>query len=112
MPKPPDGPVEIFRQLTAAAMRAVSHDPEVTVAFAPEGAALRGHEARLPMPARDLPASEVAVVRGESDALALRLRHHDAALHAKRLPAGSTSRAIFEAIEQVRCESLGARLMP
>ncbi len=111
MAKPNDGPVEAFRQVTAAAMRAVSHDPNVQVAFAPEGAALRGEEARLPMPARDLPAGEVAIVRGEADAMALRLRHHDAEIHAKRAPTGAVSRAIFEAVEQARCEALGARRM-
>ena len=111
MAKPNDGPVEAFRQVTAAAMRAVSHDPNVQVTFAPEGAALRGEEARLPIPARDLPPGEVAIIRGEADAMALRLRHHDAAVHAKRLPAGAVSRAIFEAVEQARCETLGARQM-
>jgi cobaltochelatase CobT len=111
MAKPNDGPVEAFRQVTAAAMRAVAHDPSVTVAFSPEGAALRGHDSRLPMPSRDLPAGEIAIVRGEADAQALRLRHHDAALHNKRAPSGATSRAIFEAVEQARCEALGTRRM-
>ncbi|HTP82184.1 MAG TPA: cobaltochelatase subunit CobT [Alphaproteobacteria bacterium] len=111
MPKPNEGPVEAFRQVTAAAMRAVSHDPNVQVAFAPEGASLRGTEARLPMPARDLPAHEVSVLRGEADAMALRLRHHDADIHARRAPSGTMSRAIFEAVEQARCEALGARTM-
>ncbi|HEX9464390.1 MAG TPA: cobaltochelatase subunit CobT [Alphaproteobacteria bacterium] len=111
MPKPNDGPVEAFRQITAATMRAVSHDPAVQVTFAPEGASLRGAEARLPMPSRDLPPNEVAIVRGESDAMALRLRHHDAEIHARRLPSGMMSRAIFEAVEQARCEALGSRQM-
>src|SRR5262249_19842834 len=71
----------------------------------------RGNEARLPMPARDLPPNEVAVVRGEADAMALRVRHHDAEIHARRAPAGSMSRAIFEAVEQARCEALGSRGM-
>jgi cobaltochelatase CobT len=111
MAKPTDGPVEAFRQVTAAAMRAVSHNPQLTVAFSPEGATIRGTEARLPMPSRDLPAAEVAVVRGEADAQALRLRHHDDSIHARRSPQGATSRAIFEAVEQARCEALGSRLM-
>ena len=111
MAKPNDGPVEVFRQVTAAAMRAIAHEPQVTVAFAPEGSALRGHDARLPVPSRDLPPGEVAIVRGEADAMALRLRHHNAELHAKRAPTGQMSRAIFEAVEQVRCEALGARRM-
>ncbi|MBI3451810.1 MAG: cobaltochelatase subunit CobT [Rhodospirillales bacterium] len=111
MAKTNEGPVEAFRQVTAATMRAVAHRPDVTVTFAPEGAALRDAEARLPLPARDLPGEEVAVVRGEADAMALRLRHHDEALHASRTPSGAISRAIFDSVEQARCEALGVRRM-
>ncbi len=111
MAKPPEGPVEAFRQVTAAAMRAVAHDPELQVTFAPEPPALRGNEARLPMPARDLPREEVAVVRGEADAMALKRRHHDEALHRRRSPSGAMSRQIYNVVEQARCEALGARRM-
>ncbi len=106
-----DGPIDAFRQVTAATMRAISRRTELTVAFSPEPPALRGTEARLPLPSRDLPAGEKAVVRGEADSLSLRLRHHDDTTHAKRSPAGQMSRQIFNAVEQARCEGLGARLM-
>ena len=106
-----DNPLEDFRQVTAAALRAVSGEPEANVTFTPDRPSLAGNQARLPMPSRELPPDEVAVVRGEADGFALRLRHHDAGLHAKRQPAGPTSRAIFDAIEQVRVEALGARHM-
>ena len=106
-----DGPIEAFRQVTGATMRAVSHRPDVNVTFAPEGPALRGSEARLPLPSRELPPGEVAIVRGEADSMALRLRHHDDATHQRRQPGGQTSRAIFNVIEQARCEGLGARRM-
>jgi len=112
MPKPSnEGPVEQFRQVTAAALRAVARVPELTVAFAAEPANLRGTEAYLPQPGRDLPAGEVAVVRGEADSIALKLRHHNAATHAKRQPQGAMGRAIYDAVEQARCEALGARRM-
>src|SRR5690606_219785 len=79
--------------------------------FAPEGAGLRGSDARLPVPSRDLPPEEVAIVRGEADAIALRLRHHDDTVHARRQPSGQLSRAIFNGVEQARCEAIGARRM-
>ncbi|MCA0451110.1 MAG: cobaltochelatase subunit CobT, partial [Proteobacteria bacterium] len=110
-PRDKDGPVEHFRQVTAAAMRAVSHKPDLTVAFAPEGALLRGTEARLPAPGRDLPAGEVAIVRGEADAISLKLRHHNEKIHAKRAPNGQLGRAIYDAVEQARCEALGSKRM-
>jgi cobaltochelatase CobT len=111
MARPNEGPVESFRQVTAATSRAVSRRPDLTVSFTPEATGLHGNDLRLPLPPRDLPAAEVAVVRGEADAMALHLRHHDDKLHVKRQPAGTQSRAIFDAVEQTRCEALGARRM-
>ena len=107
----PDNPLEGFRQVTAAVMRAMADEPEVTVTFSPDRPAIAGTQARLSMPSRELPREEVAVVRGEADGFALKLRHHDAQLHARCQPAGSTARAIFDAIEQVRVEALGCRHM-
>ena len=63
-----EGLIERFRQATAAALRAVAGAPELTVAFSAEPAVLRGTEALLPQPARDLPPGEVAIVRGEAPA--------------------------------------------
>ena len=111
MARPNEGPVEAFRQVTAAATRAVARRSDLTVSFAPEAAGLHGSDLRLPLPPRDLPAAEVAVVRGEADAVALHMRHHDEKLHSKRQPMGAQSRAIFDAVEQTRCEALGARRM-
>jgi cobaltochelatase CobT len=106
-----DNPLEGFRQVTAATMRAVSGEPELNVTFSPDRPGLAGSQARLSMPSRDLPPDEVAVVRGEADSLALKLRYHDAEMHNRRQPSGPMARAIFDAIEQVRVEALGARHM-
>jgi len=103
-----DGPVEEFRRVTAAAMRALARREELNVTFAPEQPALRGSEAKLPLPSRDLPGNDVALVRGEADAIALELRHHDAKLHARRLPASPAARSLYDAVEQARCEAVGA----
>ena len=46
--------------------RAVARETELSVAFVPEQPGLRGSEARLPVPSRELPAGEVAIVRGEA----------------------------------------------
>jgi cobaltochelatase CobT len=106
-----DNPVEAFRQITGATLRAVAHDPEMTVSFTPDRPALVGQEARLPLPSRDLASDEVAQLRGEADAMALNRRYHDAETHARRMPAGSIARRIFDTVEQARCEALGARRM-
>ncbi len=103
-------PLEEFRRVTATTMRAVSRK-EVNVAFVPDGGSLLGQEARITVPARDLPAEDVSRVRGEADSMALKLRHHDRKTHLRRVPRGEAARAIFEAVEQVRVEALGARKM-
>jgi cobaltochelatase CobT len=83
----------------------------VTANFVPSAQGLVGTEVRLAAPSRDLPPDEVALVRGDADSVALRLRHHDDALHARRRPSNPEAREIFDAVEQTRCESLGMRRM-
>ena len=106
-----DTAVEEFRRVTGAAMRAIAARNDLTATFAPGQHGLHGTEARLPLPGRDLPANEVAYIRGEADAIALRLRHHDATLHRRETPAGEIARGVFDAVEQARVEAIGARTM-
>ncbi len=103
--------VEEFRRVTGAAMRAISRVTELNVTFAPGQHGIAGTEVRLPLPPRDLPVEEVSQIRGEADAMALRLRHHDTKLHQREAPRGDVARAVFDAVEQARVEALGARRM-
>ncbi|HLZ67406.1 MAG TPA: cobaltochelatase subunit CobT [Aliidongia sp.] len=106
-----DDAVEEFKRATAATLRAMAERDDVTVAYAADPPGLTGTKARLPAPPRDLPADIAGQVRGAADAIALRLKHHDPVLHARRLPHGEQARAIFEAVEQARVEAIGARRM-
>ena len=106
-----ESPVEAFKRHTAACMRAIAQRDDVTANFVPSGQGLVGKEARLTMPARDLPPGDVALTRGEADAISLRLRHHDVGLHARNRPRQQPAREIFDAVEQSRCEALGMRRM-
>jgi len=106
-----NSPIDRFRRTTAATIRAIAERDDIDATFAPGPPGVTGTEVRLPLPSRDLPAGEVASVRGESDAAALRLRYHDAALHGTRRPGAEAARAIFDAVEQTRCEALGIRRM-
>ena len=103
--------IEEFKRVTGCAMRAIAERDDLTVSFAPGQHGLFGTEARLPPPAHELPANEVANVRGEADAIALKLRHHNAMLHAREAPSGEMARAVFDAVEQARVEAIGARQM-
>ena len=107
----PENPVEPFKRAVTAAVRAIARDSELTVNFGAEGTATGGSRNRLPTPSRELSEAEVAHVRGSGDALALWQRYHDNRLHALNQPKGATARAVFEAAEQARVESLGAKRM-
>src|ERR1700720_2441276 len=102
---------EEFKRATAGVLRAIADTPDVQVAFQPGPSGLSGKRARLPLPTRALPPAEMARLRGASDALALRLRHHDDALHAARMPARREAKDAYDALEQVRVEVVGAQHM-
>ncbi len=101
--------LERFRRATGATARAICERDDVTVAFTPNAQGLSGTEIRIPSPSRDLNPHEVGQVRGTTDAAALRLRHHDGALHNRRRPIEPLAREVFDAVEQARCEALGMR---
>ncbi|UEM20324.1 cobaltochelatase subunit CobT [Skermanella mucosa] len=107
-----ENPVEIFKRATSATIRAIAERNDLQIGFSGEPPGVAGARVRVPMPARDLNPRDVATLRGAADAVALRLRHHDSGIHTQRMPTGDTARAAFEALEQARCEALGARAMP
>ncbi|MFQ5776107.1 MAG: cobaltochelatase subunit CobT, partial [Kiloniellaceae bacterium] len=106
-----ESPIEVFRRATGAAIRAIAERDDLSAAFTPGPQGLAGTEVRLPLPARDLPAADVATVRGEADAVALRLRYHDQGLHEHHRPGAEPARQVFDTVEQTRCEALGMRRM-
>ena len=106
-----ENPIEKFKRVTAATLRAISEREDITATFTPSGQGLSGTEVRLPMPARDLPASDVAQVRGQADSVALRLKYHNESIHRGQRPQSESAREVFDAVEQARCEALGMRRM-
>ena len=103
--------VDEFRRLTSATARAIAGQSELDVEFGAESSGLEASTLRIARPPQGLPYAQVTRVRGEADAVALKLRHHDAVLHARRSPPGPEARSVFDALEQVRCEALGSRHM-
>src|SRR5271168_2704510 len=80
-----DTPVEIFKRATALAIKAIGHRAELEVAFTtePMGVAPQGARVKVPLPSPSLPQAEINFIRGSADAVALRLRYHNAKTHAK-----------------------------
>ena len=104
-------PVEPFRRVVVGTMRAMSREPELEVSFGVHEASAGEKSARLSQIPRELDRHAVTMARGEADALALKIRHHNARTHARRRPAGELGRSIFDVVEEARCESIGALRM-
>ena len=102
---------EAFKRATAGTLRAMAGEPEVEVAFQAGPSSVSGKRARLPSPTRGLPPAEIARIRGAADAVALRLKHHDSAVHSARSPASREAREVYDALEQARVEIVGSRHM-
>jgi len=103
-----EDPADIIKRATAATFKAVAERGDIAVNFVAGGVGVSGESAQLPPPAPQMSMEALSKLRGVSDALALRLRYHDAQVHRDSMPSGPEAREIFEAVEQVRCESLGA----
>ena len=99
----------LFKRVTAAALRAVADRGEVGVTYAPGVADIRGDRVRLPAPSHALGEAEVSRLRGAADTMALTLRYHDDRIHQRRMPLGHEAREVYNAVEQVRVQSLGSR---
>jgi cobaltochelatase CobT len=109
----PGQPVDMepLRRAITGCVRAIAGDSEVEVAFANERPGMTGERIRLPELSKRPTAHELSVTRGLGDSMALRLACHDARVHATMSPQGSDARQIFDAVEQARVESIGARRM-
>ena len=107
-----DSPLEPLKRALAGAVRAISEDHDLEVSFAADSQILDQEHVQLPLPPRDATPEEIATLRGQADALALRIKYHDEAVHARRAPRRGPAREIYQAVEQVRINAIGAREMP
>ncbi|MDX2233019.1 MAG: cobaltochelatase subunit CobT [Hyphomonadaceae bacterium] len=106
-----DTPTELFKRALAQSTRALAGAEDLEVSFGAEGPRLSGDRIVLPHPPRVLSDGEAERLRGHADGLALRLAHHDVARHAALRPQGDRARALFDAVEEVRVQSIGANAM-
>jgi cobaltochelatase CobT len=113
--QPKESPQEPFKRSLAGTMRAMAKTPDLEVSFSPDRPSLtaseEGIKARLPEPPRKLAPRDAAIARGCADSFALRIACHNETLHRRHSPATAQGRAAFDAIEQARVESIGARRM-
>ncbi len=105
---------ETFKTATTAALKALSEKPETTVVYSPaanQKSAVNpsGTEVRLPLPPQKMTREHVVRLRGASDAAAMRLKHHNMSIHARRMPVSKEAVEAYNAMEQARVEAIGAR---
>ncbi len=113
---------DLFRQVTSATLRAMAgQGPEqIDTTFGPVPSSMQSGQqrvlrhvgkktARLPLPSANLDLAARGEVRGAADAAALHLVHHDAKKHSELAPLESKSHTVFDLLEQVRVEAIGAR---
>ncbi len=101
----------VFASAVGKTVRAVSGQADLEVAFCSDRPVLTGNKARLSALARLPSWRDIAVARGQGDAMAMRLASHDAKMHSRRAPAEPEARAAFDALEQARLEALGCSRM-
>ncbi len=96
----------------ASTARAVSGKQKLGVTYAgnnPNATITNNGDLRFTNVTDDISAKEMARLRGEADSAALFLKHHNQSLHYKLQPKEDKAKAIFDALEQARIESLGAK---
>ncbi|MDD7909339.1 cobaltochelatase subunit CobT [Pseudovibrio exalbescens] len=100
-----------LKQAISSAVKAISAEAELDVAFSNDPPGMVGDKIRLPDLPRSLTLRDIQITRGLGDSMALRRAVHNKAIHNRFSPTGQNARAIFDAVEQTRCEAVGANRM-
>jgi cobaltochelatase CobT len=108
--------LENFKNATAATLRALAEKKLFDVSFSAQERVDRPTNPQedrttLPLPDQDIDTANQALIRGAADAKALKIQHHENDIHRQNAPPDLTARAVFDALEQARCEALGANQM-
>jgi cobaltochelatase CobT len=104
-------PADTLKRATAATVRAIAGNKGLEVVFSPDPPVVTRTLVRLPQPSATPNGAERDILRGVADLAAVRLAHHNPRIHARAMPAGEQAKALFEALEQARCEAVAARHM-
>jgi cobaltochelatase CobT len=106
-----ESPTETFKRALAHAARSLAEQPDLEVVFSGDGPSLVGRRAVLPHPPRELSGPETTRIRGLADQMALRVAHHDDAVHARAKPKSLDGGQVYDALEQARIEAIGANAL-
>ena len=107
-----DNPADPFKKALSEAARTMADAPDLTVTYSVDPPGMSGDTMRLPQVTRRMTRDEIMLARGTADTLALRHRFHNKATHTRYLPQGQMARDLYQALEEARCEAVGAQHMP
>ena len=100
-----------FERVLIQATRALAGERGLKVSCAAPGASAPAGTLLLPPVPLPLTAGNAACARGRADRLALRRAYFDESVHARFRPAGPRARNLYDVLEDMRCQSLGALVM-
>ena len=106
-------PIDLLKRATASTLKAIAGHrlEELNVTFSSGDPSVNGQEVKIPNPNPFQTKTDIEKFRGISDSLGLKLRHHNEKLHRKKMPSGREAQAVYERLEQVRCDSIGSRYL-
>ncbi len=98
--------IDEFKDVTAATGRALTEDPELKVRFKPGDLGNSDHTVFINRPSARDGSIQLGRIRGQADAAVLWQRHHDASVSMQAQE--PQTRSLLKALEEVRCDCLGA----
>ncbi len=104
-------PAESFKRALNVTTRAIAGDARLQLRHDDLEPGLQGEVINLPDPGDKPSRRKIAVIRGHADALALTRACHDPEIHRFLRPSGGKALEVFEAVERIRVETIGARRM-
>ena len=108
---PNESTSELLKRVTASACKVIAGKQEINVQYIHGDASLNDEIVNLPSPPLQVSKASLIKLRGIADTNALRLRYHDQAIHDKHAPMGTEAKAVFDALEKTRWESIGSLKM-
>ena len=106
---------EQFKVSTSSTLRAISRMRDLEVTYSevemPTGEIKNLNRPRIPAPSSDMTQEKRNLIRGCADTYALKLAHHDQALHNSNGQNDLRAQAAMDALEQARCDSIGITSM-
>lgn len=103
---------DAFKRALRTVTRSLAEDADLQLEFGYDSRNEPSDALRLSEPSPLIRPDEARKFRGRADSYALRRRYHDRKVHARNRPHSPSAGSAFDAMEDVRVESLGARAMP